>query len=55
MDCLKAALCCSFNQTYKIEPALFDTRGFARNLEKAYKEMWEIFLAGKASANRSEK
>jgi protein O-GlcNAc transferase len=28
-----------------VEP-LFDTPRFARNLEKAYKEMWEIFVAG---------
>ncbi|MHC4183354.1 MAG: O-linked N-acetylglucosamine transferase family protein [Planctomycetota bacterium] len=28
-----------------VEP-LFDTPGFARNLEKAYKEMWKIFVAG---------
>jgi protein O-GlcNAc transferase len=28
-----------------VEP-LFDTPRFVRNLEKAYKEMWEIFLAG---------
>ncbi len=28
-----------------VEP-LFDTPGFTRNLEKAYKEMWEIFVAG---------
>ncbi len=28
-----------------LEP-LFDTPRFARNLEKAYKEMWEIFVAG---------
>ncbi|MEE9606020.1 MAG: tetratricopeptide repeat protein [Candidatus Scalindua sp.] len=28
-----------------VEP-LFDTPRFARNLEKAYKEMWEIFIAG---------
>jgi predicted O-linked N-acetylglucosamine transferase (SPINDLY family) len=26
---------------------LFDTTRFVRNLERAYKEMWEIFLAGK--------
>jgi len=25
---------------------LFDTPRFAKNLEKAYKEMWKIFLAG---------
>jgi len=25
---------------------LFDTPGFTRNLEKAYKKMWEIFVAG---------
>jgi hypothetical protein len=25
---------------------LFDTPRFGRNLEKAYKEMWKIFLAG---------
>ena len=28
-----------------VEP-LFDTPRFARNLEKVYKEMWEIFSAG---------
>ena len=27
---------------------LFDTPRFARNLEKAYKEMWEIFMAGES-------
>jgi protein O-GlcNAc transferase len=27
---------------------LFDTPRFARNLERAYKEMWKIFLAGEA-------
>ena len=27
---------------------LFDTPRFVRNIETAYKEMWEIFLAGKA-------
>ena len=30
----------------RLEGPLFDTPGFARNLEKAYKEMWEIFIAG---------
>jgi hypothetical protein len=25
----------------------FDTQRFAKNLEKAYKEMWEIFVTGK--------
>jgi protein O-GlcNAc transferase len=25
---------------------LFDTPRFGRNLEKAYKEMWKVFLAG---------
>jgi predicted O-linked N-acetylglucosamine transferase (SPINDLY family) len=27
---------------------LFDTPRFARNLEKAYKEMWKIFVAGES-------
>jgi len=27
---------------------LFDTPRFVRNLETAYKEMWNIFLAGEA-------
>jgi protein O-GlcNAc transferase len=27
---------------------LFDTPRFVRNLERAYKEMWKIFLAGEA-------
>ncbi len=27
---------------------LFDTPRFARNLEKAYKEMWKIFIAGES-------
>jgi protein O-GlcNAc transferase len=31
----------------RLAEPLFDTPRFARNLEKAYKEMWEIFLAGK--------
>ncbi|MCP4348131.1 MAG: tetratricopeptide repeat protein [Desulfobacterales bacterium] len=30
----------------RLTKPLFDTPRFARNLEKAYKEMWEIFLAG---------
>jgi predicted O-linked N-acetylglucosamine transferase (SPINDLY family) len=30
----------------RVEKPLFDTPRFVRNLEKAYKEMWEIFLAG---------
>ncbi len=30
----------------RLTKPLFDTQGFARNLEKAYKEMWKIFLAG---------
>ncbi len=27
---------------------LFDTPRFAKNLEKAYKEMWKIFMAGES-------
>jgi predicted O-linked N-acetylglucosamine transferase (SPINDLY family) len=27
---------------------LFDTPRFARNLEKAYKEMWKIFMTGES-------
>jgi protein O-GlcNAc transferase len=30
----------------RLTKPLFDTPRFARNLEKAYKEMWELFLAG---------
>jgi len=30
----------------RLAEPLFDTPRFVRNLEKAYKEMWEIFLAG---------
>jgi len=30
----------------RLSEPLFDTPRFAGNLEKAYKEMWEIFLAG---------
>jgi protein O-GlcNAc transferase len=30
----------------RLTEPLFDTPRFARNLEKAYKEMWEIFVAG---------
>ena len=30
----------------RLTEPLFDTSRFARNLEKAYKEMWEIFLTG---------
>jgi predicted O-linked N-acetylglucosamine transferase (SPINDLY family) len=30
----------------RLTKPLFDTPRFVRNLEKAYKEMWEIFLAG---------
>jgi predicted O-linked N-acetylglucosamine transferase (SPINDLY family) len=30
----------------RLAEPLFDTPRFARNLEKAYKEMWEIFVAG---------
>lgn len=30
----------------RLSEPLFDTPRFARNLEKAYKKMWEIFLAG---------
>jgi len=30
----------------RLTEPLFDTPRFTRNLEKAYKEMWEIFLAG---------
>jgi protein O-GlcNAc transferase len=30
----------------RLTKPLFDTPRFARNLEKAYKEMWEIFLGG---------
>ncbi len=30
----------------RLTKPLFDTPRFARNLEKAYKEMWKIFLAG---------
>ncbi|MDO8123229.1 MAG: UDP-N-acetylglucosamine-peptide N-acetylglucosaminyltransferase [Candidatus Hermodarchaeota archaeon] len=32
--------------TNRLEKPLFDTPRFVRNLEKAYKEMWKIFLAG---------
>jgi predicted O-linked N-acetylglucosamine transferase (SPINDLY family) len=31
----------------RLTEPLFDTPRFAGNLEKVYKEMWEIFLAGK--------
>jgi protein O-GlcNAc transferase len=30
----------------RLEKPLFDTPRFVRNLEKAYKNMWNIFLAG---------
>ncbi|MBS1258674.1 MAG: hypothetical protein MAG551_01736 [Candidatus Scalindua arabica] len=30
----------------RLAEPLFDTPRFARNLEKAYKEMWKIFIAG---------
>jgi protein O-GlcNAc transferase len=30
-----------------LETPLFDTPRFVRNLEKAYKEMWKVFLSGK--------
>jgi len=30
----------------RLTAPLFDTLRFARNLEKAYKEMWKVFLAG---------
>jgi predicted O-linked N-acetylglucosamine transferase (SPINDLY family) len=30
----------------RLEKPLFDTPRFVRNLEKAYKKMWNVFLAG---------
>lgn len=30
----------------RLEKPLFDTPGFTRNIEKAYQEMWKIFVAG---------
>jgi len=30
----------------RLTQALFDTRRFTTNLERAYKKMWKIFLAG---------
>jgi predicted O-linked N-acetylglucosamine transferase (SPINDLY family) len=33
-------------QRNRLKEPLFDTPRFVRNLEKAYKEMWKIFLAG---------
>ena len=38
-------ICQKLTNNRLVEP-LFDTPRFARNLEKAYKEMWDIFLAG---------
>ena len=32
----------------RLTQPLFDTPGFTRNLEKAYKEMWQIFVAGES-------